>query len=86
MARGEVVVYIYSFFKLGARWEGVWEVLPPSRPLLPRERDPVSIVQDAGWVLCPVLTGAEISKCGFLLLRVCLSVQPSVRMEKFGFP
>jgi hypothetical protein len=29
------------------------------QPLYPRERDPVSIVQEAGWAAGPVLTGAE---------------------------
>ena len=29
------------------------------RPLYPRERDPVPIVQEAGWALGPVWTGAE---------------------------
>jgi hypothetical protein len=30
-----------------------------SRPLYPRERDPVPIVQEAGWAPGPVWTGAE---------------------------
>jgi hypothetical protein len=51
-----------------------------------RERDPVPIVQIAGWFQCPFLTGDDISKGGYLLLRVCLSVHPSVRIEQFDSP
>ena len=29
------------------------------RPLYPRERDPVPIVQEAGWAAGPIWTGAE---------------------------
>jgi hypothetical protein len=32
---------------------------PTPRPLYPRERDPVPIVQEAGWVPGPVWTAAE---------------------------
>ena len=39
------------------RWE--WVVNTTSRPPLPRERDPVSIVPEAGWSSEPVSTGAE---------------------------
>jgi hypothetical protein len=30
------------------------------RPLYPRERDVVAVVQEVGWALGPVWTGAEI--------------------------
>jgi len=36
-----------------------WVVNATPRPLYPRERDPVPIVQDAGWAPGPVWTGAE---------------------------
>ena len=48
---------LYSFFNLGDRWERV--VNATSRPLYPTERDPVTIVQETGWVSGPVLTGEE---------------------------
>ena len=38
------------------RWG--WVVDPTPRPLYPRERDPVSIVQEAGWALGLVWKGA----------------------------
>ena len=44
---GVVEVYIYSFFKLGARCG--WVVNATPRPLYPWERDPVPIVQEVGW-------------------------------------
>ena len=36
-----------------------WVVNATFRPLYPRERDPVLIVQGAVWALGPVWTGAE---------------------------
>jgi hypothetical protein len=45
-------LYLYTFFNLGPIWGG-W-----STPR-PWERDPVSIVQEAGWAPGPVWTGAE---------------------------
>ena len=51
-----VEVQPYSFFILAARW-GEW-----STPLTGRftpEKDPVPIVQEAGWAPGPVWTGAE---------------------------
>jgi len=42
-----VQVYLYAFFNLGARWG--WLVNDTSRPLYPRERDLVPIVQEFGW-------------------------------------
>ena len=55
--RGRVQVYIYSFFNLGARWG--WVVDATSRQLYPRERDPVSFIQEAGWTPGQVWTGGE---------------------------
>jgi hypothetical protein len=48
---------LYSFFNLGARWERVFNATP--RPLYPTEREPVTIVQQTGWVSVQVWTGAE---------------------------
>ena len=45
------------FFNLGARRELVANFTP--RPLYTRESDPVSIVQEAGWVSGPGWIGAE---------------------------
>jgi hypothetical protein len=45
------------FFNLGARWGCVINATP--RPQYVRERDPVPIVQEAGWAPEPVRTGAE---------------------------
>ena len=36
-----------------------WVVNATPQPLYPRERDPVPIVQEAGWVPGPVWTGME---------------------------
>jgi hypothetical protein len=47
----------YSFFNLGARWG--WAVSVTSRPLFTPKKDPVPIVQEAGWAPGPVWTGAE---------------------------
>ena len=54
---GEVEVYLYSFFNLGARCGWVVSVTP--RPHFTPAKDPVSIVQEAGWAPGPVWTGAE---------------------------
>ena len=53
---GGVVVQMYSFFNLGARWGG-WLATRPGHFIPGNE--PVSIVQEAGWVLQPVWTNAE---------------------------
>ena len=51
-----VEVYLYSFFNLGARWGG----LSTPRPgRFTPGKDPVPIVQEAGWAAGPVWTGAE---------------------------
>ena len=50
-------IWLYSFFNLGARWE--WVVTATPRPLYPRDRDPVSIAQEAVWAPGPVWTSAE---------------------------
>jgi hypothetical protein len=57
LEQARVEVYLYSFFNLGARWW--WMVNAMPRPLYPRERDPVPIVQEAEWAQGPVWTGAE---------------------------
>jgi hypothetical protein len=36
-----------------------WVVNDMRQPLFPRERDPAPVVQEAGWTLRPVWTGAE---------------------------
>ena len=51
------IVHRHCLFNLGARW--VWEVNAMLRPLYPCERDPVPTVQETGWALEPVWTGAE---------------------------
>jgi len=45
------------FFNLGARCG--WVVNAKPRPFYPRERDLVAVVQEVGWVLGPVWTGAD---------------------------
>ena len=52
-----VDVYLYSFFNLGATWG--WVVNATPRPLYRRERDPVPILQKAGWAMGPVWVGAK---------------------------
>jgi hypothetical protein len=47
----------HSFFNLGARWGLVVNATP--RPLYPREKNPVPIIQEAGWASGPIWTGAE---------------------------
>jgi hypothetical protein len=54
-SRGTVLSLL--FFNLGTRWG--WVVNATPRPLYPRERDPVPIVQDAGWAPGPVWKGAK---------------------------
>jgi hypothetical protein len=56
-ARRKNRIQVYCFFNLGPRWG--WMINVTSRPLYPQERDPVSIVQEAGWTPEPVWTGAE---------------------------
>jgi len=55
---GGVEVQLYSFLNLGVRWKWVVSVTP--RPFYPHGRDPVPIVQEAGWASGQVWTGAEI--------------------------
>jgi len=50
-ARGGGEVQLYSFFNIGALKGGL--------SLCHLEKDPVSIVQEAGWAPGPVRTGAE---------------------------
>ena len=47
----------YSFFNLDAR--GGWVINATPRAVLSRERDPVPIVQEAGWAPGPVWTVVE---------------------------
>ena len=50
---------------LTSRWMG-WVVNATLRPLKPRKRDPVPIVEEAGWAPGPVWTGAEnLTRTGF---------------------
>ena len=51
-----VVVYLYSFFNLGVRWDG-WST-PPLRRFTPK-KDPVPIVWEAGWA-----PRASLDGCG----------------------
>jgi hypothetical protein len=54
--RGGVEVQLYSFCNLGARWGG-WLTPRPGR--FTPGKDPVQIVQEAGWAPWPVWTGAK---------------------------
>jgi hypothetical protein len=56
-AQWGVEVQLYSFFILGAIWRWVFNAKP--RPLYPREKDLLPIVEEAGWAPVPVRTGAE---------------------------
>ena len=47
----------YSFFNLGARWGWVANTTP--RPLYPKERYPVPILEEVGWVSETVWTGGQ---------------------------
>jgi len=50
-------VKFHYVFKLGCRWGWVFNFTP--RPLCPRRRYSVPIVQEAGWIQGPVWTGVE---------------------------
>jgi len=54
--RKGVKIYLYSFLNLGDRLGG-WSTLRPGR--FTPGKDPVPIVQEAGWASEPVWTGAE---------------------------
>jgi hypothetical protein len=55
---------MYSFFNPSAMSE--WVVNATPRPLYPRERDTVPILQEAGWIPGLVWTGVEnLSPTGF---------------------
>jgi len=57
---GGLEVELSSFFNLGARWEWVINATPlPFTTPPPRDRDPVPIVQEAGWAPGPVWTRVE---------------------------
>jgi hypothetical protein len=56
-------VWLYSFFNLGTRWGG-WST--PRAGRFTPGKDPVPIVQEAGWAPGPVWTGAEnLAPTGF---------------------
>ena len=55
--KGGIEVYFYSFFNLGARC--AWVVNATLWPIYPPGKDPVPIVQEAGWAPGSVWTGAE---------------------------
>ena len=55
-AREGVEIYLYSFFNLGARWGG-WST--PRHGRFTPGKDPVPIVQEAGWSPGPVWTDTE---------------------------
>jgi hypothetical protein len=46
-AQSDVEVQVYSCFNLSDRWG--WVVNATPRPLYPRERDPVPIVEEVKW-------------------------------------
>jgi hypothetical protein len=48
---------LYSFFNLRNKWGWVANATP--RPLYLRERNPVTVVQEAGWDPWPVWTSAD---------------------------
>jgi hypothetical protein len=54
---GAIRSYVALLFNLGARWGSVADNTPWS--IYHRERDPVLIAQEAGWVSGPVWLGAE---------------------------
>ena len=54
---GGVEVYLYSFMTNGTRRVLGISITP--RPLFTPGKDPVPIVQEAGWMSVPVWTGAE---------------------------
>jgi hypothetical protein len=55
---------IYSLFNPAASWR--WVVNATPRPLYPRERDRVKIVQEDGWAPGAVWTGGEnLAATGF---------------------
>jgi hypothetical protein len=57
VTEGLVEVKLYSFFNIVARCG--WVVNATPQPLYPIDRNPVPIVQEAGWVTEPVWTGVE---------------------------
>ena len=63
---------LYSFTTNGTK-RG-WGVRVTPRPLFTTGKDPVPIVQEAGWAPGPVSTGAEKSACVCVCVCVCLCV------------
>ena len=62
----------------------IWVINATPRPLYPRERDPVPIVQEAGWAPEPVWTGVE----KLALTRICPPDRParSESQYRLGYP
>jgi len=58
-AQKDVELYLFSFFNLGTREGRVVDATPAAIPPPPRERDPVAMVQEAGWSPGPISKGAE---------------------------
>ena len=56
MPREGVEVQLYSCCNLGARWGG-WSTLRPNR--FTPGKEPVPILQEAGWAPGPLWTGTE---------------------------
>ena len=56
-AEGGVEIYLYPFMTMAL--EGGEGVSVTPRPIFTPGKDPVPIVEDAGWVPGPVWTGAE---------------------------
>jgi hypothetical protein len=68
----DVLLYLLSLFNLGTILGGVFDAtpvgLPPARPPPPptREKDPLTMVQEAVWVPGPIWTGEEdLAALGF---------------------
>ena len=60
---GGIQVYLYSSFNLYARWGG-WSTPRPGR--FTAGKEPVPIVQEAGWAPDPVWKGADnLAPTGF---------------------
>ena len=68
---------------LRVRWE--WAVIATPRPLYPRERDPLPIVQEPGWASGPAGRGAEkLTLTGVRTLERPLSSESLHRLRHHG--
>jgi hypothetical protein len=56
-AQGVIEILLNSFFNLGAKME--WVVNATTRPLYPRESEPIPNVQEDRWAPGPVWMGVE---------------------------